>query len=85
MRDETPRASFRHSCGADLKPVLTCAACGEEFKQGSLMHGPPVSAADPIPVEQSKPICRTGTEHPQSVLPRRSKTVETIKRYSRRI
>ncbi|MGN8131547.1 winged helix-turn-helix transcriptional regulator [Arthrobacter sp. RC1.1 241] len=52
MRDETPRASFWHSCGADLKPVLTCAACGEEFKQGSLMHGPPVSAADPIPVEQ---------------------------------
>ncbi|MEV7661919.1 helix-turn-helix domain-containing protein [Paenarthrobacter sp. NPDC089316] len=46
MRDKTPRASYRHNCGADLEPVLTCAACGEEFKQGSLMLGPLVSAAD---------------------------------------
>ena len=52
MRDETPRASYRHTCGADLKPVLTCAACGEEFKPGSLMLGPLVSAADVDPAGQ---------------------------------
>lgn len=52
MRDETPRASYRHSCGADLKPVLTCAECGEEFKQGSLMFGPRVSAAGAVPADQ---------------------------------
>lgn len=52
MRDETPRASYRHSCGADLEPVLTCAGCGEEFRPGSLLLGPLVSAADATPTDQ---------------------------------
>lgn len=55
MRDETPRASYRHSCGADLEPVLTCAGCGEEFKPGSLMLGPLVSAAAATPADQKSP------------------------------
>ena len=45
MRDETPRASCRHSCGADLKPEVSCAECGDEFTPGSLRFGPLVSAA----------------------------------------
>jgi len=49
MRDETPRASYRHSCGADLKPVVLCAECGEEFTPGSLMLGPLVSTAGTDP------------------------------------
>lgn len=49
MRDETPRASYRHSCGEDLKPVVSCAECGEEFTPGSLMLGPLVSAAGTVP------------------------------------
>jgi DNA-binding HxlR family transcriptional regulator len=56
MRDETPRASYRHSCGADLNPVLTCAECGEEFRPGSLMLGPLVSTADAIPVDEQRQI-----------------------------
>ena len=56
MRDEIPRASYRHSCGADLKPVLTCAECGEEFRLGSLMLGPLVSTADAIPVDKQRQI-----------------------------
>ncbi len=53
MRDETPRASYQHSCGADLQPVVSCAVCGEEFAQGSLMFGPLVTAAgaEPAPGE----------------------------------
>jgi len=54
MRDETARTSYRHSCGADLEPVLTCAGCGEEFKPGSLMLGPVVTAAEAVPVRQSR-------------------------------
>lgn len=49
MRDETPRASYKHSCGADLKPLVSCAECGEEFKPGSLMLGPLVSTAGTDP------------------------------------
>ncbi|NQD86459.1 helix-turn-helix transcriptional regulator [Paenarthrobacter sp. CM16] len=49
MRDETPRSSYRHTCGADLKPVLSCAECGDEFTPGSLMFGPLVSAAGADP------------------------------------
>jgi len=56
MRDETPRTSYRHSCGADLNPVLICAECGEEFRRGSLMLGPLVSTADAIPVDQQRQI-----------------------------
>lgn len=49
IRDATPRASYQHSCGAGLKPVLLCAECGEEFTPGSLTLGPLISMADTNP------------------------------------
>jgi hypothetical protein len=34
---------------ADLKPVASCAECGEEFTPGSLMLGPLVSTTGTHP------------------------------------